>query len=375
MDYSRKITLDFIKRYGDTDFITGLRALAIFLVFLIHSGGLGLREWGEMGNLFVSSGKYGVQIFFVISGFTIFYQIFERKTNINLFIKLRISRISAPYYPLLLITFLYISLGGFQFNSWADKFNNGSISISNLFSHFLFLSPYSIKWQNTILGVEWTLGIEIFYYVIFGALIYLQFVNISFKSLISFGALSCFISCSAIFIYYFFDMDRLYFNWLPIKYFYMFFLGAFAFYLRNLFMQRKITSSKRKFISEIFIAANITTYILLLVLDSLFQIKSLFIENYFVLSTSLIIIFYSEGGFLSKILVSPLFLFFGTINYSFYLLHYPVILIMNEFVNDLFLRHPLFILLVSTMISFFWYLIFEYNIYSLVRKKLISKKG
>ena len=328
-----------------------------------------------IGDLFVSSGKYGVQIFFVISGFTIFYQIFEKKTNINLFLKLRIVRISAPYYPLLLITFIYINLGGFQFNSWADKFNNGSISITNLLSHVLYISPYSIKWQNTILGVEWTLGIEIFYYLVFGLLIFLRFVDISLKSLISFGVFSFFISGVAIVLYHFIDIDRLYFNWLPIRYFYMFFLGGFAYFLRRTYMKRDISSTKRRNISEILIATNIAVYILLLILDSSFQIRSLFIENFFVFSTFLILILYREGYFLSKILVSPIFLFFGTISYSFYLLHYPIILMLNEFFSSSFFNRPLPILIISTIISFFWYLIFEYLIYSRIRLKLKSKQG
>jgi peptidoglycan/LPS O-acetylase OafA/YrhL len=70
------------RHYGGTEFITGLRAIAVFLVFLIHSGGGGLREVSEFLNTFVNFGKYGVQIFFVISGFTIFYQLYEGQIQV-----------------------------------------------------------------------------------------------------------------------------------------------------------------------------------------------------------------------------------------------------------------------------------------------------
>ncbi|MEI6430521.1 MAG: acyltransferase family protein, partial [Pseudanabaena sp. ELA607] len=149
------------RNYGDTDFITGLRAIAVMFVFLIHSGGGGLRELGPCGNFIVDCGKLGVQIFFVISGFTIFSQFFREKYTFKKFILVRLSRISLPYYPLLLILFTFNILGGHQFNGWAIQLNNGEIDMWNLLAHITYLSTYNLQWQNTIIGVEWTLGIEV----------------------------------------------------------------------------------------------------------------------------------------------------------------------------------------------------------------------
>jgi peptidoglycan/LPS O-acetylase OafA/YrhL len=71
--------------YEGTKFITGLRAIAVLLVFLIHSGGAGLTEFGGALSTLVTAGKYGVEIFFVISGFTIFYQLFEGNYTLKRF--------------------------------------------------------------------------------------------------------------------------------------------------------------------------------------------------------------------------------------------------------------------------------------------------
>lgn len=78
-----------VRDYKDTNFITSLRAIAILFVFIIHSGGGGLRELGAMGNFFVDIGKYGVQMFFVISGFTIFNQFFSEKYTLKKFLLVR----------------------------------------------------------------------------------------------------------------------------------------------------------------------------------------------------------------------------------------------------------------------------------------------
>ena len=50
-----------------TLFLTGLRGYSALAVFLIHSGGGGLRSLGEWGNKLVDFGKYGVISFFVLS--------------------------------------------------------------------------------------------------------------------------------------------------------------------------------------------------------------------------------------------------------------------------------------------------------------------
>lgn len=59
----------FVRRYGETDFITGLRAIAASMVVIIHTGAF--TGFGSMGSALTGLGKYGVDIFFVISGFTV----------------------------------------------------------------------------------------------------------------------------------------------------------------------------------------------------------------------------------------------------------------------------------------------------------------
>ena len=62
-----------IRRYGDTDFVTGLRCVAILMVLLVHTGAF--SEFGAIGQSVTDNGKFGVQIFFVIAGFTIYQNV------------------------------------------------------------------------------------------------------------------------------------------------------------------------------------------------------------------------------------------------------------------------------------------------------------
>jgi len=58
-----------IRSYGETDFITGLRAVAATMVVVMHTGAF--SAFGPIGEAVTSAGKYGVDVFFVISGFTV----------------------------------------------------------------------------------------------------------------------------------------------------------------------------------------------------------------------------------------------------------------------------------------------------------------
>ena len=252
-----------IQNSEEPNFITGLRAIAIFLVFLIHSGGGGLRKLGEAFNLFVDFGKYGVAMFFVISGFTIFYQLYSGNYSYTKFLKIRISRISIPYFPLIIIIFAYISLGGEQFNPWAIKFNNGVISLFNLFTHLTYLASFSTKYATTIIGPEWTLHIEVFYYLILGYLITIGFLENKFRRL--FFALIGSILIAFLFLYLGHAnlLDPLLVQWMPFKYAWMFVLGGVGYYCRNL-VNNKLSKQIQNIISNLTILLSITSIILLL---------------------------------------------------------------------------------------------------------------
>lgn len=358
--------------YKDTNFITGLRAIAILLVFLIHSGGGGLREMNPALNLLVDIGKYGVQIFFVISGFTIFNQLFSEHYSLRDFLMVRILRISIPYYPLLFLVFIYINLGGKQFNDWAIQLNEGEISTGNLIAHLTYLSSYFKKYQNTIIGVEWTLGIEVFFYFLFGILIKSGVFKLKQSSLFWFGMFFFSISVLLIISAKLFSWDKLMLYWTPINYGYMFFLGGLAYYLRKNIPDSFFDKLKtqRQIVSDLLLSFLFIILIAFLISATFFKTINILVEVGFVLSTFLIIVFFNDKGKFSLLIENKALLFLGSISYSFYLLHYIVTPLLPNVKSTgiSFLMK----LSVTIVLSFFWYLLFEKNIYNSVKRKIRS---
>jgi peptidoglycan/LPS O-acetylase OafA/YrhL len=130
-----------------------LRAIAAFMVAYLHSTGRG----GV--NLLPSSGGFGVDIFFVISGFVIVLMV--SKDTEHFFIK-RLFRI----VPLYIITTLIMVLACVLF---PEKINHAVANLPAFIKSILFI-PYKIETNfepsGPILGQGWTLNYEMFFYLI-----------------------------------------------------------------------------------------------------------------------------------------------------------------------------------------------------------------
>lgn len=351
-----------IRNYEGTNFITGIRAIAVFLVYLIHSGGGGLREAGGIYYIFVDFGKYGVPMFFVISGFTIFHQLLTNNYSYAQFLKIRISRISIPYFPIILLMFLYINMGGEHFNPWANKFNAGAITLDNLLAHLTYLASFSLKYANTIIGVEWSLHIEIFFYVIIGYLIAKKILTARFNNL--FIALLMALLLAVIFLYltYINKLDRLLVHWMPFRYAWMFVLGGLALYFRNL-VGASLAKKTINRLSDLSILLSVGCVFILLHLDFINNVNVIN-QSIFAVLTGLLIVFVRDHAGLSMLLNNRFMIWFGSISFSFYLLHY--IVIKSELANGFFedITALFFVNFVLTaLVSQCWFMLFEVNLY------------
>lgn len=349
------------RHYGGTEFITGLRALAVFLVFILHSGGGGLRDINEFFNTFVDFGTYGVHMFFVISGFTIFYQLCEGNYTLRRFLLIRISRLSIPYFPILILIFIYINLGGEQFNFWADKFNDGKVSVENLIVHMTYLASFDVKYANTIIGVEWTLNIEAFFYCVIGFLLTRGFlkntpISISVWFLIFSGVATIFLALGYTNI-----LDRQMIHWMPFNYGWMFMLGGAAFFMRKELVLRLSTISANNI-------SNLCILILLPVAILLVSVNSSRLINEVVVSliTAALIVTTRDSARISWFLTNKTMLHLGSISFSFYLIHYVIMgFKMPSIVFGIENQFSTFMLnlLITILVSLFWYIIFEKILY------------
>lgn len=151
-----------LRNYGETDFITGLRAIAAMMVVCIHTGGF--SEFGWIGQNITEAGKYGVQVFFVISGYTIAATWYSGQGYGDFLVR-RLARIAPTYWFIIGVAAALFHAGLIPAPHFLTEFGV-EMGAYNLFMHATFLSFLDYRIANSILGVEWTIPIEVFWYAV-----------------------------------------------------------------------------------------------------------------------------------------------------------------------------------------------------------------
>ena len=139
------------------DALQALRALAAILVMLFHLGGFLPQFLGEefAGNAF-AHGEAGVDIFFVISGFIIYYSVKARsEMGRRRFLEARFLRLY-PIYWLVMIALIAAEATG------VSSGNPGRMDPATIFRSMLLLAS-----PEYILVVAWSLVIEVMFYLVF----------------------------------------------------------------------------------------------------------------------------------------------------------------------------------------------------------------
>ena len=150
--------------------IQALRAFAAILVVVLHSFvHLQVRHLIPTVPALVSTGRVGVDIFFVISGFIMVYISEERfgaKGASSDFLCRRIIRVAPTYW-------LYSLVMGALLFSFPHSFSEGkTFSAAHMLASMSF-----IPWANSlghikpVLNVGWTLNYEMYFYCIFAILL------------------------------------------------------------------------------------------------------------------------------------------------------------------------------------------------------------
>lgn len=136
-----------------------LRGMAATWVVVYHAIGLpqpGNRHSAVM-DMVGKHGNFGVDLFFVVSGFVIYYSVHGKAVTPLSFLSRRLERIVPPY--LLLTSALFgamLALPGL--------FHSSPPSLDHFVRSALFLS--FTGYQNPLLYVGWTLEYEMFFYVL-----------------------------------------------------------------------------------------------------------------------------------------------------------------------------------------------------------------
>ncbi|NOR54959.1 MAG: acyltransferase family protein [Sulfurovum sp.] len=295
------------QRFNVLDSFRGLSALIIVVFHMQFSNSI--TEY-----IFFQNAKYFVDFFFVLSGFVLTHSYFK---NVNIsFKRFFISRTFRifPLHLLMLFVFVLLELGKFFAYKYGVHFNHipfsGETAINQILPNALLLQSWlphtiSTSWNNP----AWSISVEYYLYFIFFATFMLK--N-NFRKIIWF-----FISIASFFIILQYSVSTEILRGLS-----GFFAGAITY----------IIYSHTHHIRNKYIYSFLEVTVLMavyLVLVSTIKEKSVILSLLFCGS---IFIFSYEKGIVSTLLRKKLFLFFGKISYSIYLVHASIIVCLKAVV-------------------------------------------
>lgn len=332
--------------------IEGLRAIAILLVVLAH-----------VGNTWFDGGFIGVDVFFVISGYLItglLLKELERTDTVNFFAfyVARLKRLLPALLFMLLTTSLMalVFLSPHEHNPQAISVGYASIWMSNVFFALSTLNYFDPAADQNMYLHTWSLGVEEQFYLLWPVLV-LTFVgawrwqggqrNLR-RLLFSMGGII--VVCLSASIYLTYGEPMLAFYLMPSRA-WQFALGAFALLL---------STKAIKFIHAGGWLGFISIVVSSLSIDSNMAYPS-FWALFPSIGTALMLVAGASGGdsLLSKMLSIKPMLWLGRISYSWYLWHWPILVLGNKLFHHNSTVEKWGLIAVSLLFAIFSYFLIE----------------
>lgn len=299
-------------------FIDSLRGLAILMVIIVHCSQYGNNFFPLFITNIFNLGLTGVQLFFIISSFTIFHSLNSRKAdpysnNLQFYIR-RYFRIAPMYYIGILY---YLIQDGMGDRYWlGDK---SEVSIFNVLNNLAFIHGFYPYHINSIVPGGWTIAIEMTFYILVPFLF--SYITSVYRSIIWLVAsIICKIVLYKILIENSLISDStLWKEFLSIYIFSQlpyFFMGILLYFI----------SIKNFGYTPFWILFGV-----IMICSIFYDRKALLVDPRFLMG----LIFLAVAYFLSqnpvKIIVNPIFSFFGKISFGMYIVHFAVLHWFNVF--------------------------------------------
>ncbi|WP_338548086.1 acyltransferase family protein [Roseovarius phycicola] len=275
------------------------------MVIAIHTAAF--RDFGTLGNNITDNGKYGVQIFFVISGFTI-ARTYRNATGFGSYFGRRMMRIAPLYIVVIAFAFYLLASGYNQPIYWMTLYNSEADAY-NLLMHVSFMSGWDARVANSILGVEWSIPIEVFWYAVLPLV--LPIASDQRRRFAIFLGLLVLAGMTKVAEHLILPKHAAHF--MPLSYGAYFYLGAVAETLRDTFAKQPATFRRRVWYGSILLFA------VTLCVDTGLN------AAFFALATAGLIVARPGTHEVRGVLGRKPFLFLGSISYSLYLMHILVI--------------------------------------------------
>jgi peptidoglycan/LPS O-acetylase OafA/YrhL len=299
-----------------------LRTIAIILVLVSHSNSiLGFKD--VLINKFL--GSFGVEIFFILSGYLICKTIIENDdTSINLIQKTKIFylkrflRIVPNYYISILIFFLANMYGRGSINLFAD---------GNLIPYFSF-SQNLFCADPMIFPVAWSLSVEIWFYTLIPIVIYLfkPTIRLFLWIIVVLTVLKAFL------FYGFYEKVNLFTT--VITRIDSIFFGGLLFISRTKSDLKKLNNYILLIVTTLFIALSYLNLNQILInhnVNYIFLLKSI---HFLLLDFGIAMLFTFFLKIKHKNFLNKIFKFTADISYSLYLYHFAILIQINHHLGN-----------------------------------------
>jgi peptidoglycan/LPS O-acetylase OafA/YrhL len=318
------------------DFIDALRGYAILAVIAVHCWiGLHAKDLPKLIEVIFINGGYGVQLFFIVSAFTLFYTITyvhnSEKGWLDFFIR-RVFRILPMYYVALVLYIILISISPIHIIGTSPS----DVNTDNIITHATLFFPFDTVNLNTLVPGGWSVAAELLFYISLPLIFMFIKKTLHAAILVISSAIG-----NLLFEMYLYgtefgkaNLSYLAF-WYPNQ-FTVFCLGILLFFLiKELILDKQngdlIYNIKKQYVAITLLIASIGVATYALFVMPLNNIMFL----YFI-SIALMIFALSTAIYPHKPIVNKYIQYIGRISYSCYFIHFAIVTVICECVLTMF---------------------------------------
>jgi len=350
-------------------FLDGIRGYSALIVVIYHSylftyfnNTVSKNEF--LNNLLsiIKLGYLSVGVFIILSGFCLAIPVVNNDMNfkggIQRYFKRRFRRIIPPYYVALILSIIIIiTFPILQVNSNTNWDSKIPINFENIGAHFLLIHNLKTYWISKINGAHWSVALEWQIYFLFPIMLFIW------------KKANWLLSLSIIFIFSYFV--NIYLPFTRPQYIVLFFLGLLsAFYTFN--KKDRLKFNKYFFLFLIILFAIALLIIKLKLIPEFYSEIILGLSIAFLLNQ---ITFLPDKNILINFFSSKISAELGRISYSLYLIHGPILALVNLLLLKYFnIKYEIQLLIMWFVITPLTVLLSKI-FYELVESKFLNNKN
>lgn len=284
------------------------------MVLLIHTSMYGRNDYPETFDMIIASGARGVQLFFLISAFTLFLSLNNRNSEGNSIKKFYLRRFFriAPMY--------YLGIAYYVFQNYHAS--NSGFTPEQIVSNFTFTHGFLPNSINSVVPGGWSIAVEMIFYSIL-PILFLKIRNLNQAILFFIGSLVLMVGLKYLLLEYGsiennFILQEFTFMYLPNQ-LPIFALGIILYFIL-------IAKENWKSISIFHLV------ILLIMLSvDLYLNRQIFFADHILFGIAFFILAYILGKIPSGSMNNKIINHIGKISFSMYLVHFAVLYWMYHF--------------------------------------------